>query len=280
MSEAVGTLGTTLTRGAQHIAQVQDISGPDLSTDTDEITNHDSPDGVEEFIPTIKRTGEITFPLVFLPRDPTHDDDTGLLAAWADRSLDAYVLTYPDGSDVVVLGLRHRVQQQRTGGRSPLGGRDAAALGRSRLRRGGLVMGAKVQGAAAPRGRRLGPRPAGPHIGRAGRGPRVGLPPAGPLAHRAPSAMPSRRRCSRPGARAARSTCATCAPSSWPRRCARPTTAACSPTPRSRRWARRTRPRSSGCSGWPSACRGLAEDEVEELTRELGEDPSVGSGSD
>ncbi len=57
MSEAVGTLGTTLTRAAQHIAQIQYISGPDLSTDTDEITNHDSPDGVEEFIPTIKRTG-------------------------------------------------------------------------------------------------------------------------------------------------------------------------------------------------------------------------------
>jgi hypothetical protein len=45
VSEAIGTLGTTLNRGAQHIAQIQDISGPDLSTDTDEITNHDSPDG-------------------------------------------------------------------------------------------------------------------------------------------------------------------------------------------------------------------------------------------
>ena len=98
MSEAIGTLGTTLKRGAQLIAQVQDVSGPDLSTDTDEITNHDSPDGVEEFIPTIKRTGEITFPLVFLPSDPSHDNDTGLLAAWADRSKDAYVLEYPDGS--------------------------------------------------------------------------------------------------------------------------------------------------------------------------------------
>jgi hypothetical protein len=80
---------------AQHIAQVQDISGPDLSTDTDEITNRDSPDGVEEFIPTIKRTGEMSFPLVFLPSDPSHDNDSGLLAAWADRSLDEYVLTYP-----------------------------------------------------------------------------------------------------------------------------------------------------------------------------------------
>lgn len=76
MSEAIGTLGTTLKRGLQHIAQVQDVSGPDLSTDTDKITNHDSPDGVQEFIQTIKHTGEITFPLVFLPSDPSHDDST------------------------------------------------------------------------------------------------------------------------------------------------------------------------------------------------------------
>ena len=96
MSEAIGTLGTTLTRGGQHIAQVQDVSGPDLSTDTDEITNHDSPDGVEEFIPTIKRTGEVTFPLVFLMDDPTHDASTGVVQGWADRSLDTYELRYPD----------------------------------------------------------------------------------------------------------------------------------------------------------------------------------------
>ncbi len=95
MSEGVAALGTTLTRGGTAIAQIQDIDGPDLSTDTDEITNHDSPDGVEEFIATIKRTGEVTFPLVFLGSDATHDGDTGLIQGWADRSLDAYVMTYP-----------------------------------------------------------------------------------------------------------------------------------------------------------------------------------------
>ena len=95
MSEAIGTLGTTLKRGAQLIAQVQDVSGPDLSTDTDEITNHSSPDGVEEFIPTIKRTGEVTFPLVF---DPSNTGHVALGAAWSAKSLDPYVLTYPDGS--------------------------------------------------------------------------------------------------------------------------------------------------------------------------------------
>ncbi len=78
------------------IAQVQDVSGPDLSTDTDEITNHDSPGGVEEFIPTIKRTGEITFPVVFDGGDNSHDEAAGVIKGWEDKSLDAYKLRYPD----------------------------------------------------------------------------------------------------------------------------------------------------------------------------------------
>ena len=81
---------------AQLIAQVQDISGPDLSTDTDEITNHDSPDGVEEFIPTIKRTGESRSRWCSCRPIPATTTTPGL-AAWADRSKDSYVLEYPDG---------------------------------------------------------------------------------------------------------------------------------------------------------------------------------------
>lgn len=95
VSTAVDTLGTTLTLDSVPIGQIQDIDGPNLSTDTDEITNHDSPDGVEEFIATIKRTGEITFPLVFNPGAASH---ASLKTSWDDRTLDAFVMTYPDGS--------------------------------------------------------------------------------------------------------------------------------------------------------------------------------------
>lgn len=98
MSTAVATLGTIVRRNGTPIAQVQDIEGPDLSTDEDEITNHDSPDGVEEFIMTIKRTGEISFPLVFLFDNETHNHNAGLIQAWQDRALDEYEIEYPDGS--------------------------------------------------------------------------------------------------------------------------------------------------------------------------------------
>ncbi len=102
MTTAVGTLGTILTKDVagspQLIGQIQDVSGPDLSTDTDEYTNHDSSGGVEEFIPTIKRTGEITMPVVFNGADASHDEATGLIKHWEDKVLDDYELEYPDGS--------------------------------------------------------------------------------------------------------------------------------------------------------------------------------------
>ena len=52
-STAIDTFGTTLAMDGVAIPQIQDIDGPALSTDTDEITNHSSPGGFEEFIATI-----------------------------------------------------------------------------------------------------------------------------------------------------------------------------------------------------------------------------------
>lgn len=68
------------------VAEVGDISGPSISRDTEEVTNHSSPNGYEEFITTIKRSGEVTFPINFIPTDPTHDQTTGILA-WIDDGL-------------------------------------------------------------------------------------------------------------------------------------------------------------------------------------------------
>jgi hypothetical protein len=90
---AVPTMGTTLQLNNVPIGQIMDITGPQLSTDTDEITNHSSPDHTEEHIATIKRTGTVTFPLVFNPEAAAH---AALFTAWDDRTKDDYILTYPD----------------------------------------------------------------------------------------------------------------------------------------------------------------------------------------
>jgi len=59
------------------IAEVKDISGPDISVDTEDITPHDAVGGWEEFIPTILRSGEITFDLNFVPSNAAHGDTSG-----------------------------------------------------------------------------------------------------------------------------------------------------------------------------------------------------------
>lgn len=100
-TQAVASYGATITINGVHIAEPGDISGLELSTDVDEVTNHDSPDGVEERIPTIKRLGELTFPMNVVAADPGQQD---LFAAWEDRSADEYVVTYMSGIVATFIG--------------------------------------------------------------------------------------------------------------------------------------------------------------------------------
>ena len=93
-TQAVASFGATITINGTPIAEVGDISGLALSTDLQEVTNHDSPDGVEERIPTIKRLGELTFPVNVVVADAGQQD---LFAAWEDRSADVYVVTFQSG---------------------------------------------------------------------------------------------------------------------------------------------------------------------------------------
>lgn len=69
------------------VAEVLDINGPNLKTDTVDVTNQSSPGSVEEVIATIKRTGEVTWDMNFLPGDATQNASTGVLADWISRVL-------------------------------------------------------------------------------------------------------------------------------------------------------------------------------------------------
>jgi hypothetical protein len=62
------------------IAEVKDIRGPEIKRDVIDVTNQSSPGGFEEIIPSIRRTGNLTFACNFNPTDPTLDQTTGLLA--------------------------------------------------------------------------------------------------------------------------------------------------------------------------------------------------------
>jgi hypothetical protein len=59
------------------LAEVKDIDGPGISLDTEDITPHDAVGGWEEFVPTILRSGEVTFGLNFVPGNAQHGDVSG-----------------------------------------------------------------------------------------------------------------------------------------------------------------------------------------------------------
>jgi len=71
--------GTALTKGAYpgtEVAQVTNISGPSLSLDTVDVTEHDGA-GWEEHVATILRSGTVTIDIVYDPNAATHKNASG-----------------------------------------------------------------------------------------------------------------------------------------------------------------------------------------------------------
>src|SRR5262245_53192419 len=101
-SQAVASYGATITIDGTDIEEIGDITGLELSTDLDEVTHHGSPDGVEERIATIKRLGDVSFPMNAVPGATGQQ---ALFAAWEDRSQDNYILTYTSGIVASFVGM-------------------------------------------------------------------------------------------------------------------------------------------------------------------------------
>ena len=92
----LAAFGTTLTGlAAGLIGNITNISGPALSLDTVDVTAHDSPAAWEEHMPTILRSGEITFDLNYSP--VTHAAAGGLLLQLTTRAIDAWTIGGPMG---------------------------------------------------------------------------------------------------------------------------------------------------------------------------------------
>lgn len=77
------------------VAQVKDISGPSMSRETIDVTNHDSPSGFAEFLASIADGGEITFTLEYDPDDASHDQTTGLLKLMGETVTRNWRLIFP-----------------------------------------------------------------------------------------------------------------------------------------------------------------------------------------
>lgn len=78
------------------IGELRDITPPSLSRNAIETTSHNEVE--ESFVVGIRRKGELSFTIGFVPTDPTHDHETGLTKSYIDGSRDIWKITYPDGS--------------------------------------------------------------------------------------------------------------------------------------------------------------------------------------
>jgi len=76
------------------IAEVMDFPGPQLSRDNKDVTSHSSPNGYDEFIMTLKRSGEMGFTLNFF-NDATQDFSTGVGSLYDSGEIRPWRITAP-----------------------------------------------------------------------------------------------------------------------------------------------------------------------------------------
>jgi len=79
------------------IAEVRDISGPDLTLNVEDATSHDSVAGWEEDVATTLDGADISFEINYVPTHATHDAATGLISLMEGRTLRNFRLVFPDG---------------------------------------------------------------------------------------------------------------------------------------------------------------------------------------
>jgi hypothetical protein len=88
--------GATPTENFTTIAELLDIDGVTLKTNTEDATNHSSPSGYEDKIPTTLAVGPVKFGINFIPTSATHSQSTGLIKDWKNKTPRGFKLVFPD----------------------------------------------------------------------------------------------------------------------------------------------------------------------------------------
>jgi len=89
--------GSMLLMDGDPIAQVTGLSGPNLSADTVDVTTHDQAEAWEEHVPTILRSGTVTFNIVY---DPALADHIAVLAQMVDKDFASFELRFPNPTHI------------------------------------------------------------------------------------------------------------------------------------------------------------------------------------
>jgi len=109
MTQAISAQGTLVARAPAAtptvfttIGELRNIKPPALTRKPIETTSHNESE--ESFVVGIRRKGEMTLSIGFVPSIGTHDHQTGLVKAYIDGSRDIYKVTYPDTSQWLFSG--------------------------------------------------------------------------------------------------------------------------------------------------------------------------------
>lgn len=100
-TDAISAFGTAVQidaggSGYVTIAELRDITGPNLALGTEDVTPQEAAGGWREFIPTLLEGGEVTFDLNFVPTEDTHDYPAGLIKDMVDKTLRNFKVIFPD----------------------------------------------------------------------------------------------------------------------------------------------------------------------------------------
>lgn len=94
MSDALYAKGTTLSRATNVIAELTNIGGLEVTAKEIDVTNHQSPDGVQEYIYGLIDGGKVTIEGNFISSDT--QGQMGLLNDMMSRAIQDFVVTFPD----------------------------------------------------------------------------------------------------------------------------------------------------------------------------------------
>lgn len=82
------------------VAEVQDIKGPALKLNTEDVTSHSSTAGWVEKIATLLEAGDVSFDVNWIPGHATQSYSAGLVKDMVNRTLRNFQLVVPAASTV------------------------------------------------------------------------------------------------------------------------------------------------------------------------------------
>jgi len=92
-TEAIAAFGVTLERDSNPIAEITNLSTPELSLDTVDVTSHDSPNTFKEFVGTVLDGGEVAIEGNFIAGDT--NGQVALLDDMLNKTKQSFVITFP-----------------------------------------------------------------------------------------------------------------------------------------------------------------------------------------